>query len=222
MAEEQKKKKKSDDAAPQSKGRKKSKGKKKPEQEAAPVVVAVPPRMRDMYRDKVMSRLMERFQYRNPMQVPKVAKVVINMGCGNAITNTKIIDGALADMNLIAGQKPSVRRSRLSVSNFKLRAGMPVGVAVTLRRERMWEFLDRLLTFAIPRIRDFRGISRHGFDGRGNFAFGLKEQTIFPEIEYDAVDQLRGMDICIVTTAETDEEAYELLSELGMPFARQS
>ena len=190
--------------------------------QAAPVVVAVPPRMRDMYRDKVMSRLMERFQYRNPMQVPKVAKVVINMGCGNAITNTKIIDGALADMNLIAGQKPSVRRSRLSVSNFKLRAGMPVGVAVTLRRERMWEFLDRLLTFAIPRIRDFRGISRHGFDGRGNFAFGLKEQTIFPEIEYDAVDQLRGMDICIVTTAETDEEAYELLSELGMPFARQS
>jgi large subunit ribosomal protein L5 len=222
MAEEQKKKKKSDGAAPQSKGKKKSSGKKKPEQKATPVVVAVPPRMRDMYKDKVMTRLMERFQYQNRMQVPQVTKIVVNMGCGAAITNSKIIDGAMADMNLITGQKPSIRRSRLSVSNFKLRAGSPVGVAVTLRREHMWEFLDRLTTFAIPRIRDFRGISRHGFDGRGNFAFGLKEQTIFPEIEYDAVDQLRGMDICIVTTAESDEEAYELLSELGMPFAQQS
>jgi len=156
------------------------------------------------------------------MQVPRVLKVVVNMGVGEAIQNPKAVDSAVADLQQIAGQKPSVRRARKSVSNFKLRAGVPIGCAVTLRGVRMWEFLDRLLTFAVPRIRDFRGIPRRGFDGRGNFTFGVKEQLIFPEIDYDTVDQIRGMDISIVTTARTDEEAFELLSGLGMPFARQA
>jgi len=205
-----------------------SKGKRqkqKPEAEA-PVAAAVEekvsePRLRRIYADQVIPRMMERFSYRNRMQVPRVMKVVVNMGVGEAVQNAKAIESALADLQLITGQRPNIRRARISVSNFKLRAGMPVGCAVTLRRIRMWEFLDRLLTFAMPRVRDFRGIPRRGFDGRGNFTFGLKEQLIFPEIEFDSVDQLRGMDISIVTTARTDEEAFELLSGLGMPFVRE-
>ena len=195
-----------------------SQGKKKEQQ--APEMPTVPPRMADMYRDTVAPALVERFQYTNPMQVPRLTKVVINMGVGDAIANSKAIDGAMESLTQIAGQKPSIRRARISVSNFKLREGMPVGVAVTLRRQRMWEFLDRLFTFAMPRIRDFRGIAKRGFDGRGNYSLGLKEQLIFPEIDYDKVDQVRGMNICMVTTAQTDEEAFELLSGLGMPFVR--
>jgi len=186
-----------------------------------PKAPAVPPRLRERYKSELVPKLVERFSYKNTMQVPRVHKVVINMGVGEIIQNPKAIDGALADMQQIAGQKPNVRRARKSVSNFKLREGVVVGCAVTLRGVRMWEFLDRLLTFSIPRIRDFRGIPRRGFDGRGNFTFGVKEQLIFPEIDYDTVDQIRGMDISIVTTARTDEEAFELLSGLGMPFARQ-
>ncbi|HNZ39900.1 MAG TPA: 50S ribosomal protein L5 [Candidatus Latescibacteria bacterium] len=182
----------------------------------------MPPRLRERYKAEIVPQLTKRFSYKNPMQVPRVLKVVVNMGVGEAIQNPKAVDSAVADLQQIAGQKPSVRRARKSVSNFKLRAGVPIGCAVTLRGVRMWEFLDRLLTFAVPRIRDFRGIPRRGFDGRGNFTFGVKEQLIFPEIDYDTVDQIRGMDISIVTTARTDEEAFELLSGLGMPFARQA
>jgi len=198
--------------------KKKGKAKAAPKKKAA--APAETPRLQSIYQDQVMPRLMERFAYKNPMQVPRIEKVVLNMGVGEAVQNQKAIDGAVADMELIAGQKPNIRKARLSVSNFKLRAGMPVGCAVTLRKVRMWEFLDRLLSFAMPRIRDFRGIARKGFDGRGNFTFGLKEQLIFPEIDYDTVDQIRGMDISIVTSAETDEECFELLSALGMPFIR--
>jgi len=195
---------------------------KKGEKAPAPEEKLGPPRLKVEYQKRVVPRLMERFGYTNLMQVPRLQKIVINMGVGETIQNPKAIDGAMNDMQLIAGQKPNIRRARKSVSNFKLRAGIPIGCAVTLRRARMWEFLDRLMTFAIPRIRDFRGIPRRGFDGRGNFTFGLKEQLIFPEIDYDTVDQIRGMDVSIVTTARTDEEGFELLSELGMPFVRQS
>ena len=222
MPEEKKKKgRKGDEASEQQaakSGKKKSKKDDGAEKQAAKP--APPPRLRDTYQQQIIPRMMERFNYSNPMQVPRVLKVVVNMGVGDAISNPKLIEGAMTDLEQIAGQKPSIRRARLSVSNFKLRAGTPVGCAVTMRRARMWEFLDRLLTFAVPRIRDFRGLQRRGFDGRGNFTFGLKEQLIFPEIDYDTVDQVRGMDISIVTTAETDEEAFELLSGLGMPFTR--
>ena len=180
------------------------------------------PRKRTEYREQIVPRMMERFGYANQMQVPRLVKVVVNMGVGEAVANAKAIDGAVADLETITGQKPSVRRSRLSISNFKLREGMPVGCAVTLRRERMWEFVDRLLSFSIPRIRDFRGLPKRGFDGRGNFTFGLKEQLIFPEIEFDSVGQIRGMNVSFVTTARTDEEAFELLSGMGMPFVRQN
>ncbi len=209
-----------------SKGKGKAKGKaaeivEKTVEQKAPER-APDPRIRTRYYEEVVPQLVERFRYKNPMEVPRLSKVVINMGVGEAVTNSKLIDNAASDLQVISGQRPSIRRSRLSVSNFKLRQGNPVGAAVTLRRLRMWEFLERLLTFAIPRIRDFRGLPRRGFDGRGNFTFGLKEQLIFPEIEYDKIDQIRGMNITFVTTAETDEEALELLSNLGMPFERQS
>jgi len=194
----------------------------KGEKRAAQPEVQVEPRKAAQYREKVVPHLMARFGYKNAMQVPRLRKIVINMGVGEAIQNPKAIDGAMADLQFIAGQKPNIRRARKSVSNFKLRAGMAIGCAVTLRRRRMWEFFDRLTTFAIPRIRDFRGLARRGFDGRGNFTFGLKEQLIFPEIDYDSVDQIRGMDVSFVTSARTDEEGLELLSELGMPFVRQS
>jgi large subunit ribosomal protein L5 len=175
-------------------------------------------RLQEFYESDVVKGLMERFSYGNRMQVPKLAKVVLNVGIGEAVQNPKAIDGALSDLSKITGQRPSVRRARKSVSNFKLREGMPIGAAVTLRGDRMYEFLDRFFSFAIPRMRDFRGLSPDSFDGRGNYSVGIREQTVFPEIDYDQIDEVRGMDVTIVTTAHTDEEALELLRMLGMPF----
>ncbi len=175
-------------------------------------------RLHEFYESDVLGSLITRFGYKNRMQVPKLAKVVLNVGVGEAVQNPKAIDGALSDLSRITGQKPSVRRARHSVSNFKLREGMPIGAAVTLRGDRMYEFLDRFFSFAIPRIRDFRGLSPDSFDGRGNYSVGIREQVVFPEINYDEIDGVRGMDVTIVTTARTDEEALELLRLLGMPF----
>lgn len=176
------------------------------------------PRLRKAYNDQVVDALLKRFNYKNKMQVPRLQRIVINMGLGTAVGNPKVIDSALAEMTSIAGQKPIVTRAKKSIAGFKLREGMPIGVAVTLRRERMWEFLDRLVSLALPRVRDFRGISPRGFDGAGNFTLGLREQIVFPEIEFDRVDAVRGMNITFVTTAETNEEGRELLKQLGMPF----
>jgi large subunit ribosomal protein L5 len=164
--------------------------------------------------------MIERFAYKSPMQAPRLVKITLNMGVGDAKQDTNVLQAATDQLQTIAGQRPSVRRARKSIANFKLREEMPVGVAVTLRDARMWEFLDRLTSIAIPRIRDFRGLNPRGFDGRGNYNMGVREQIIFPEIDYDSVDQVRGMDIAITTTATTDEEAFALLSELGMPFQR--
>ncbi len=175
-------------------------------------------RMREKYLNEVAPSLMKEFQFRNPMQIPKLVKIVVNMGVGEAVQDVKNLDGAVADMTTITGQKPAVRRSRKSISNFKLRAGMPIGCMVTLREDRMYEFLDRLLSFAIPRIRDFRGVPGRSFDGRGNYTLGVKEQIIFPEIDFDKIDKTRGMDITFVTTAKNDEEAKALLRAFGMPF----
>ncbi len=177
-------------------------------------------RLREHYEKEVVEALRSRFGYSNLMQVPRVEKVVLNMGVGGAVQNPKSIESAVEDLSVIAGQRPTIRRAKRSVSNFKLREGMPVGCAVTLRRERMWEFMDRFFSFAIPRIRDFRGLTTRSFDGRGNYTMGVREQIIFPEIDYDRIDEVRGLDITIVTTAETDEEALELLQGLGMPFER--
>jgi large subunit ribosomal protein L5 len=163
---------------------------------------------------------MKKFSYKSPMQIPKFDKIIINVGCGDARDNTKALDAVVADITKIAGQKAVVTKARKSVANFKLREGMPVGVKVTLRAERMWEFFDRLMNVALPRVRDFRGINPNAFDGRGNYALGLKEQLIFPEIDYDKIDKIRGMDIVICTTAKTDEEARELLTLMGAPFSR--
>ena len=175
-------------------------------------------RLRERYQEEIAPNIKEQFGIENPMRIPKVEKVVVNMGVGEAVDNSKALDGAMADLAKITGQKAQVRRSRKSIAGFKIREGMPVGARVTLRGERMWEFLDRLISIALPRVRDFRGISPRSFDGRGNFALGLREQLIFPEISYDEIDAMRGMDVAIVTTAETDEEARELLRRLGMPF----
>ncbi|HEU5073685.1 MAG TPA: 50S ribosomal protein L5 [Polyangiaceae bacterium] len=161
---------------------------------------------------------MKRFGYKNPMQVPRVQKVVVNMGLGEAVSNPKLIDGAVNDLTSITGQKPIVTRAKKSIATFKLREGMAIGAKVTLRRERMWEFLDRLISLSLPRVRDFRGVSARGFDGAGNYTLGLKEQIVFPEIDFDKVDKIKGMNITVVTTAETNEEAKELLGQLGMPF----
>lgn len=171
-----------------------------------------------MYNDEVVPTLQKRFRYSNPMQVPRVEKIVLNMGVGEAIQNPKSLEAAAADLMVITGQKPSIRRAKQSISNFKLRAGTPIGCMVTLRKARMYEFLDRLVNFSIPRIRDFRGLSTRSFDGRGNYSFGVQEQVIFPEIDYDKIDKIRGLNVTIVTTAHTDEEALELLRSLGMPF----
>jgi large subunit ribosomal protein L5 len=161
---------------------------------------------------------MKRFGYKNPMQVPRVRKIVVNMGLGEAVGNPKLIDGAVADLSAITGQKPVVTRAKKSIATFKLREGMPIGAKVTLRRERMWEFLDRLVSLSLPRVRDFRGISPRAFDGAGNYTLGLKEQIVFPEIDFDKVDKIKGMNITVVTTAGSNEEAKELLGQLGMPF----
>ncbi|PIE05832.1 MAG: 50S ribosomal protein L5 [Sorangium cellulosum] len=174
--------------------------------------------MRDKYRDKAVPALTKMFGYTNPMQMPRVHKIVVNMGLGQAVANPKMIDAAVEEMGEITGQKPVVARAKKAISNYKLRTGMPIGVFVTLRRERMWEFLDRLITVGLPRVRDFKGVSPKGFDGRGNYTVGLREQIIFPEINYDKIDSIRGMNVSIVTSAKTDEEGRALLSELGMPF----
>ncbi|HEX9897826.1 MAG TPA: 50S ribosomal protein L5 [Candidatus Methylomirabilis sp.] len=180
----------------------------------------VPARLRERYRSEIVPALMKQFNYTNRMQVPEVEKVVINMGLGEAVSNVKVIDAAVAELAIIAGQKPVVTRAKKSEAAFKLRAGMPIGCKVTLRGERMYEFLDRLLSAALPRIRDFRGVPTKSFDGRGNYALGIKEQLIFPEIRYDKVDMTRGMDVCIETSARTDEEARALLEHLGFPFRK--
>ena len=175
-------------------------------------------RLKDRYWEEVAPALRERFGIQNPMRTPKLEKIVVNMGVGEAAANSRALDGAMEDLAKITGQKAQLRRARKSIAGFKIRDGMPVGARVTLRGERMWEFLDRLVSIALPRVRDFRGISPRSFDGRGNFALGLREQLIFPEISYDSIDATRGMDVAMVTTAETDEEARELLRLLGMPF----
>ncbi len=172
------------------------------------------------YKNSVAPALMTKFGYKSVMQIPKLDKVVINVGCGEAITNSKVIDSIIADLGLITGQKAIPCRAKKSVANFKLRAGMVIGAKVTLRGEKMYEFVDRLFNAALPRVRDFRGINPNSFDGRGNYAMGVKEQLIFPEIEYDKIDKVRGMDIMFVTTAKTDEEARELLTLMGAPFAK--
>ena len=183
-----------------------------------PARQAAPPRLREKYRKDVTASLTRRFGYSNPMQVPRLTKVVVNMGLGAAVANPKLIDSAVEETAQITGQKPVVTRAKKAISNYKLRTGIPIGVMVTLRRERMWEFLDRLISFALPRVRDFKGVNAKGFDGRGNYTLGLREQIIFPEIDYDKMDTIKGMNVSIVTTAKTDEEGRALLSELGMPF----
>ena len=177
-------------------------------------------RLKEKYKSEVAPSLMSKFEYKSPMQIPKIVKVVINMGLGEAKENSKVIDSAMNDLGIITGQKGIVTKARKSVAAFKIREGMPIGCKVTLRNERMYEVLDRLFNVALPRVRDFRGINPNAFDGRGNYSLGIKEQLIFPEIEYDKVDAIRGMDIIIVTTAETDEEARELLAQMGAPFQR--
>lgn len=175
-------------------------------------------RLQIRYQQEIVPQLIKRFKYENIMQVPRILKIMLNMGIGEAATNPKLLDGAVADLMAVSGQKPVLRRAKKSISNFKLRAGVSVGCSVTLRRERMYEFLDRFMTFSIPRIRDFRGLSTGSFDGRGNYSVGIKEQIIFPEINYDKIDRIRGMDITIVTSAKTDAEAFELLRAFGVPF----
>jgi len=177
-------------------------------------------RLKDLYYDEIVDALVKKFGYTNKMQVPKLDKIVLNMGIGEAKENAKILENAAKDMETITGQKPVLTKAKNSVANFKIREGMPIGCKVTLRGEKMYEFLDRLVNLALPRVRDFRGVNPNSFDGRGNYALGLKEQYIFPEIEYDKIDKVRGMDIIFVTTAETDEEARELLRLFNMPFAK--
>jgi len=177
-------------------------------------------RMKEMYKSEIAPALMKKFGYKSVMQIPKLDKVVINVGCGEARDNPKIMDAIINDLSAITGQRPVVCKARKSVANFKLREGMNIGAKVTLRGERMYEFVDRLFNVALPRVRDFRGINANSFDGRGNYNMGLKEQLIFPEIDYDKIDKVRGMDLCFVTTANTDEEARELLTLMGAPFAK--
>ena len=176
------------------------------------------PNLKAKYRAEVAPALMQKFGYKSTMQIPRLEKVVVNVGCGEARENAKVLDAVVNDLTTITGQKAVITKAKKSVANFKLREGMPIGAKVTLRQDKMWEFMDRLFNVALPRVRDFRGINPNGFDGRGNYAMGLKEQLIFPEIEYDKIDKIRGMDIVICTTAKTDEEAKELLTLLGAPF----
>lgn len=178
-------------------------------------------RLKEIYQNEIVDALMKKFEYKNIMEVPKIEKVVINMGVGEAKENAKLLDAAVKDLETITGQKAVVTKAKKSVANFKIREGMPIGCKVTLRGDRMYEFIDRLVNLALPRVRDFRGVNPNSFDGRGNYALGIKEQLIFPEIEYDKIDKIRGMDIIFVTTAKTDEEARELLAQFNMPFAKQ-
>jgi len=182
---------------------------------------APPPRMRELYQTEVAPQLTSKFGYSNPMEVPRLQKVTLNMGIGEAKTTTSILEAATEQLGVISGQRPNVRRARKSIASFKVREGMPVGVSVTLRSARMWEFVDRLVSIAIPRIRDFRGLNPRSFDGRGNYSLGIREQLIFPEIDYDSIDEVRGLDVAITTSANTDEEAFELLLGLGFPFAQE-
>jgi large subunit ribosomal protein L5 len=178
-------------------------------------------RLKTRYNDEILPALTERFGYSTPMRVPRISKVTVNMGVGDAKQDSKLLDAASEQLATITGQRPNVRRARKSIAQFKVREGMPVGIAVTLRGERSYEFLDRLMSVAIPRIRDFRGLSPRSFDGRGNYSMGVREQIIFPEVDYDEVDQVRGLDITITTTAQSDDEAFALLEALGMPFSRE-
>ena len=178
------------------------------------------PNLKTKYMEEVAPALMQKFNYKSAMQIPRIEKIVVNVGCSEARENPKVLDAVVRDLGVITGQKAVITKAKKSVANFKLREGMPIGAKVTLRQDKMWEFLDRLFNVALPRVRDFRGISANAFDGRGNYALGVKEQLIFPEIEYDKIDKIRGMDIVICTTAETDEEARELLTLIGAPFAR--
>ena len=182
---------------------------------------APPPRLRELYESEVTERLTSRFGYGNPMEVPRLEKVTLNMGVGDAKQDSSMLEAASEQLAVIAGQRPNVRRARKSIASFKVRAGMPVGVSVTLRGARMWEFVDRLISVAIPRIRDFRGLDPRSFDGRGNYSLGVREQLIFPEIDYDSIDQVRGLDVTITTSAKADEEGFELLLALGFPFAQE-
>ena len=177
------------------------------------------PNLKKLYQDEVAPALMQKFGYKSTMQIPKLDKIVVNCGCGEARDNSKVLEAVVSDLTTITGQKAIITKAKKSVANFKLREGMPIGAKVTLRGNKMWEFLDRLFNVALPRVRDFRGISADAFDGRGNYALGVKEQLIFPEIEYDKIDKIRGMDIVVCTTAKTDEEARELLKLVGAPFA---
>ena len=178
-------------------------------------------RLKTLYNDEIINAMMKKFGYKNVMEVPKLDKIVVNIGVGEAKENAKVLESAMADLERITGQKPIVTKAKNSIANFKIREGMPIGCKVTLRGEKMYEFVDRLINLALPRVRDFKGINPDAFDGRGNYALGIKEQIIFPEIEYDKIDKTRGMDVIIVTTAKTDEEARELLTLFNMPFAKQ-
>jgi len=227
MADEKEKKEKKDakpkgDAKPKAEGKKK-KGKEGAGASAGPAIgeAEAPnrvPRLKEHYEKAVLPELMKRFSFTNPMQAPRLEKIVVNMGVGDALQNAKLLEAAMADLGIITGQKPAMRRAKKSISNFKLRQGQPVGCMVTLRGARMYEFYDRLINVALPRIRDFRGVPMRSFDGRGNYTLGVTEQIIFPEINYDKVGKVRGMDVTVVTTARTDEEGRELLRRLGMPF----
>ena len=178
------------------------------------------PNLKAKYNAEIAPALMQKFGYKSTMEIPRIHKIVVNVGCGEARDNAKVLESVVNDLATITGQKPVITRAKKSVANFKLREGMPIGAKVTLRQDKMWEFMDRLFNVALPRVRDFRGINPNAFDGRGNYALGLKEQLIFPEIEYDKIDKIRGLDVVICTTAKTDEEAKELLTLIGAPFAR--
>jgi large subunit ribosomal protein L5 len=178
------------------------------------------PRLQTQYKETISAALMKQFEFKSTMQVPRLKKIVVNMGLGEAVQNGKLIEVAAEELSIIVGQKPVVTRAKKSIAGFKLREGQPIGVMVTLRRDRMWDFLDRLVNFALPRVRDFRGVSPKAFDGRGNYTLGIREQIVFPEIEYDKVDRIHGLNISFVTTAETDEQGRALLKELGMPFRK--
>ena len=178
-------------------------------------------RLKETYQNEIVDALMKKFGYKNVLEVPKIEKVVINMGVGEAKENVKLLDAAVKDLEIITGQKAVVTKAKNSIANFKIREGMPIGCKVTLRGDKMYEFVDRLINLALPRVRDFRGVNPNAFDGRGNYALGIREQLIFPEIEYDKIDKIRGMDVVFVTTAKTDEEARELLTQFNMPFAKQ-
>jgi large subunit ribosomal protein L5 len=199
----------------------KADGKDKRAPQATSTSAVEEPRKRKLYAETVTAALTKQFSYTNPMQVPRLQKITVNMGLGAAVGNPKIIDSAVEEMRAITGQKPVVTRAKKAIATFKLREGVPIGVMVTLRRERMWEFLDRLVSVALPRVRDFKGVSPRGFDGQGNYTLGLKEQIIFPEIEYDKIDVIKGLNVSFITTAQTDDEGRALLAQLGMPFRAQ-